>query len=441
MGMVLNNKRSINGVNPKHAKSISEQCYQHPKSIEDLAKSLEVTEATMMRWVIRLEEIGALETEIDDGKVFWLCSPYGYVNLVNGRFGSPLSGSQFSELVSEVIDRAIAYNEESKYPYFVEEISLFSPIINQPWRLDDPDLALEISVRPEVAKDKSWQANYYAKNGSERSLGIIDRIFFPKTELHRLLKQNNRHVAIYFQDVSELAKEWKIVYRRETAGGGEVSQTMSRTELEELGEKIDRMRDTGANRTHTGRKRITKSNEDIVSYWKETAKFKALGLASLENASQSCWRCESHLDIQRCHIIPDSLGGTDTESNLILLCNRCHAEGPNIADADIMFDWIKAYREECSTNFWFHAAMKEYAFIYGKSIEDEIHTLLEKYEKHSPEREEEVFTQLMLLSNEASVKATCHFGQPYFNTATQAGLLRIALREVSSRLQESTYRR
>lgn len=83
--------------------------------------------------------------------------------------------------------------------------------------------------------------------------------------------------------------------------------------------------------------------------------------------------------------------------------------------------------------------MKEYAFVYGKSVEDEIRTLLDRYGKRGSEHEEEAFAQLKLLSNEASVKAICHFGQPYFNTATQAGLLKIALRELSYRLQEGSF--
>lgn len=439
MGMVLNNKRLVNGVHPKHAKLISKHCYRCPKSIEELAESLEVTEATMARYVVLLEEIGALETEVQEGKISWLCSPYGYTNLVHGRFGSPLSGSQFSNLVAEVIDRAISYNEKSTYPYFVEKIILFSPIVYQPWRLDDPDLAIETSLRPEVAKDKSWRLNYYVNRGHERNLGFIDRLFYPEVELRRFLEQSNKCIRIYFQDVSELAKEWKIVYRREAVKNGDALQIMSRTELEALGEKIDKMRNAAANQTRTRRKHITKSNVDIVSYWKEKAEFKMLGLASLEDASQSCWRCGSRLGVQRCHIIPDSLGGKDTESNLVLLCSRCHAEGPNIADVDIMFDWIKAYREEYPHDFWFHAAMKEYAFVYGKSVEDEIRALLERCGKRGSEHEVEAFAQLKLLSNEASVKAICHFGQPYLNTATQAGLLKIALRELSARLQEGSF--
>ena len=103
-----------------------------------------------------------------------------------------------------------------------------------------------------------------------------------------------------------------------------------------------------------------------------------------------------------------------------------------------MLDWIKAHREEYPHDFWLHAAMREYAFIYGKSVEEEIRNLLERCGKRDSEHEEEAFAQLKLLSNEASVKATCHFGQPYFNTATQAGLLKIALKELSIRLQEES---
>ena len=124
MGMVLNKKRSINGVSSKHAVSISKLCYQYPKTASDLARVLEVTETTMMHWLVCLDEIGILNITVEDGVILWHCTPYGFTNLVHARIGQPITGTQFVKLVLEVTRRAYAYNKEERFPYLIDEISL-----------------------------------------------------------------------------------------------------------------------------------------------------------------------------------------------------------------------------------------------------------------------------------------------------------------------------
>jgi len=47
---------------------------------------------------------------------------------------------------------------------------------------------------------------------------------------------------------------------------------------------------------------------------------------------------KSHL--QRCHIVPDALGGEDVPENLFLLCRHCHGEAPDIGDRHGFLKWI-----------------------------------------------------------------------------------------------------
>lgn len=91
-----------------------------------------------------------------------------------------------------------------------------------------------------------------------------------------------------------------------------------------------------------------------------------------------CWRCGCKKKLQRCHIIPDSLGGKDEPSNIVLLCKRCHADGPNVLDSEIMWDWIKAYNVNFYGEFWSIQGMKEYEFIYKKSPVEEMSTFLKR---------------------------------------------------------------
>lgn len=40
--------------------------------------------------------------------------------------------------------------------------------------------------------------------------------------------------------------------------------------------------------------------------------------------------------LERCHIIPFSLGGTDAPDNLFLMCPTCHKESPDIVKPDLL---------------------------------------------------------------------------------------------------------
>lgn len=50
-------------------------------------------------------------------------------------------------------------------------------------------------------------------------------------------------------------------------------------------------------------------------------------------------RCvKSHL--QRCHIVPRTLGGADSPENLFLLCNDCHEKSPDTINKKSFFRWV-----------------------------------------------------------------------------------------------------
>lgn len=46
--------------------------------------------------------------------------------------------------------------------------------------------------------------------------------------------------------------------------------------------------------------------------------------------------------LQRCHIIPKSLGGNDETSNLFLMCRECHDRAPNTISRETFIRWAKA---------------------------------------------------------------------------------------------------
>ncbi|ECY6091243.1 HNH endonuclease, partial [Salmonella enterica subsp. enterica serovar Enteritidis] len=50
--------------------------------------------------------------------------------------------------------------------------------------------------------------------------------------------------------------------------------------------------------------------------------------------------------LERAHIIPHSLGGSNDVSNYILLCNKCHRESPDIANESALIEWMNGQPTE-----------------------------------------------------------------------------------------------
>ena len=79
------------------------------------------------------------------------------------------------------------------------------------------------------------------------------------------------------------------------------------------------------------------SRKKIADYWMKTEN----GLMLPDDPSEHCWACQVDSDIERCHIIPASLGGRNIPENLVLLCSLCHLEGPNVDDSEFMWFYIR----------------------------------------------------------------------------------------------------
>jgi|TARA_R100000988_G_C3909797_1_gene121437 hypothetical protein len=55
-----------------------------------------------------------------------------------------------------------------------------------------------------------------------------------------------------------------------------------------------------------------------------------------------CWCCGHRTSrLQKCHLTPKSLGGSNKASNLVPLCAQCHDQAPDVVDPQVMIDWIK----------------------------------------------------------------------------------------------------
>lgn len=172
-----------------------------------------------------------------------------------------------------------------------------------------------------------------------------------------------------------------------------------------------------------GRKSIKTTKEEIVNYWVKHIDESDLSV-DFREADKRCWRCGCKRKLQRCHIVPDSLGGKDEPSNLVLLCSRCHLDNPNVSDPDIMWDWLKSYKVPFYDTFWKLQGFEEYKKIYGKSMEEEYR--IRGITKNNIEEIQEIFQSQLK-------KASYHFGDRALNVATLAGIYRMTLKEYDLR--------
>lgn len=91
--------------------------------------------------------------------------------------------------------------------------------------------------------------------------------------------------------------------------------------------------------------------KQIADYWVENNNIDEQELNfDWADAYTHCWNCGDNKyrtttnkpSLERCHIIPHSLGGNDSPDNYVLLCKECHQEAPNIRNSNDMWDWIKS---------------------------------------------------------------------------------------------------
>jgi HNH endonuclease len=67
---------------------------------------------------------------------------------------------------------------------------------------------------------------------------------------------------------------------------------------------------------------------------------------------EEIYRCWERVPLQRCHIVPRSIGGSDDVANLFLMCRECHDTAPNTNTPEIFFEWAK------HQSFWRREANK-----------------------------------------------------------------------------------
>lgn len=83
--------------------------------------------------------------------------------------------------------------------------------------------------------------------------------------------------------------------------------------------------------------------------------------------------------------------------------------------------------------FWFARGTKEYQFLYHKTVRQELSDIF-MYAGIAPDSKEAIEVTESCMQ-EIHHQAGLHFAQPYFNTATVAGLLRMLLKSLAQKYE------
>ena len=135
-----------------------------------------------------------------------------------------------------------------------------------------------------------------------------------------------------------------------------------------------------------------------------------------------CWCCGQRTNhLQRCHIVPKSLGGTFEPHNIVPLCGACHDEAPDVIDKNIMFEWIKEQQNPMSG-----LGLGKYWHLYDTIVEGAT-KLHEKY----GEIDEDKLKNLIKINYD---KTSIHGGQTkskglYYKNSTREWIMKRSFKD------------
>lgn len=114
-----------------------------------------------------------------------------------------------------------------------------------------------------------------------------------------------------------------------------------------------------------------------------------------------CMVCGATNHLERCHLIPRSLGGSDSVDNLVLLCHEHHRQAPNTCiNKEIMLDWIENEAEKFSFTRGFGLSNE----LWNKMSDEGTRFLTNVSNKLDVELNQEVIEKIMgVLSDKVTI--------------------------------------
>lgn len=157
-------------------------------------------------------------------------------------------------------------------------------------------------------------------------------------------------------------------------------------------------------------------------------------------AAPSCFACGWHSEhwakatpksswerarLERAHIVPRSLGGSDDASNIILLCNPCHRDSPDWHDPQEMARWIAGRPDRASKE------VEEFAdWCDALKQVPEFNELLAEYEADPDVPDDVAVQRIVGMLWESTRRASTHVTE--ISNGTKVAILRDALTRASA---------
>lgn len=104
--------------------------------------------------------------------------------------------------------------------------------------------------------------------------------------------------------------------------------------------------------TSKGKRPSPPSHAKILKYWFNIEHEALVGWEVYDNIAECslgypfCWACgvkKSKLSsLEKCHIIPFALGGSNEPSNYFLMCGDCHIAAPDTTIPTVFFKWLRS---------------------------------------------------------------------------------------------------
>ncbi len=151
------------------------------------------------------------------------------------------------------------------------------------------------------------------------------------------------------------------------------------------------------------------STTQIVAYWVEHEVEMAVDWST---AHERCWRCGYRTRLEKCHIVPVSLGGNDDAENLVLLCARCRREAPSHQDPQYMWRWLRATGVSSPDTYWTMRGWEEFEVIFGRKP-------LEIFREAGVDHHS-LKAECRALAADEFAKTVVHFGEGRLNPSTIA---------------------
>lgn len=125
-------------------------------------------------------------------------------------FGRPITRATAERLLAGLLERAMAYNEDTSKPLFVRRLRVFGSYLDpEADHLGDVDI--EVRLEPRAGLSPAETASYWKQSG-KNFRSYIDKAFWPHAEAMQILKNRSAALNLTPQDIDELTHRSKIIF-------------------------------------------------------------------------------------------------------------------------------------------------------------------------------------------------------------------------------------